>query len=68
MPKLSAQARARKIKLLLFDVDGVLTDGRVDVAKLRPLGRLGGDGYMPLREVLHLARPRVEREGEKGAV
>jgi 3-deoxy-D-manno-octulosonate 8-phosphate phosphatase (KDO 8-P phosphatase) len=26
--KLSAQARARKIKLLLFDVDGVLTDGK----------------------------------------
>ena len=42
--------------------DAVLTDGRVDVAKLRPLGRLGGDGYMPLREVLHLARPKVERE------
>lgn len=29
MPKLSAQARARKIKLLLFDVDGVLTDGKM---------------------------------------
>ena len=30
MPKkLSAQARARKIKLLLFDVDGVLTDGKL---------------------------------------
>lgn len=29
MPKLSAHARARKIKLLLFDVDGVLTDGRL---------------------------------------
>jgi 3-deoxy-D-manno-octulosonate 8-phosphate phosphatase (KDO 8-P phosphatase) len=28
MPKLSAAARARKIKLLLFDVDGVLTDGK----------------------------------------
>jgi len=27
--KLSAQARARKIKLLLFDVDGVLTDGKM---------------------------------------
>jgi 3-deoxy-D-manno-octulosonate 8-phosphate phosphatase (KDO 8-P phosphatase) len=27
--KLSAQARARKIKLLLFDVDGVLTDGKL---------------------------------------
>ena len=29
MPKLSAQARARKIKLLMFDVDGVLTDGKL---------------------------------------
>ncbi|MFZ0808584.1 MAG: HAD hydrolase family protein [Candidatus Sulfotelmatobacter sp.] len=29
MPTLSPQARARKIKLLLFDVDGVLTDGKL---------------------------------------
>jgi 3-deoxy-D-manno-octulosonate 8-phosphate phosphatase (KDO 8-P phosphatase) len=29
MAKLSAQSRARKIKLLLFDVDGVLTDGKL---------------------------------------
>ena len=30
MPKTtSAQARARKIKLILFDVDGVLTDGKI---------------------------------------
>jgi 3-deoxy-D-manno-octulosonate 8-phosphate phosphatase (KDO 8-P phosphatase) len=29
MPKLSAHVRARKIKLLLFDVDGVLTDGKL---------------------------------------
>jgi 3-deoxy-D-manno-octulosonate 8-phosphate phosphatase (KDO 8-P phosphatase) len=30
MPKMiSPQARARKIKLLLFDVDGVLTDGKL---------------------------------------
>lgn len=29
MPKLSAQARAKKIELLLFDVDGVLTDGKL---------------------------------------
>jgi len=29
MPKRSAHARARKIKLLLFDVDGVLTDGKL---------------------------------------
>jgi 3-deoxy-D-manno-octulosonate 8-phosphate phosphatase (KDO 8-P phosphatase) len=29
MPKPSAKARARKIKLILFDVDGVLTDGKI---------------------------------------
>ena len=29
MPKLSARSRARKIKILLFDVDGVLTDGKL---------------------------------------
>jgi 3-deoxy-D-manno-octulosonate 8-phosphate phosphatase (KDO 8-P phosphatase) len=29
MPIFSAKARARKIKLLLFDVDGVLTDGKL---------------------------------------
>ncbi len=29
MPNLSATARARKIKLILFDVDGVLTDGKI---------------------------------------
>jgi 3-deoxy-D-manno-octulosonate 8-phosphate phosphatase (KDO 8-P phosphatase) len=29
MPKTSATARARRIKLILFDVDGVLTDGKI---------------------------------------
>ena len=37
MPKtLSAKARARKIKLLLFDVDGVLTDGKLYIFPLPP--------------------------------
>lgn len=36
MPKPSAQARARKIKLLLFDVDGVLTDGKLYFLPLAP--------------------------------
>ena len=39
--------------------DAVLTDGRVDIAKLRPVGRLGGDGYSVVREVAHFARPKV---------
>jgi flavin reductase (DIM6/NTAB) family NADH-FMN oxidoreductase RutF len=40
--------------------DEVLTEGRVDVEKLRPLGRLGGDGYSAVREVIRMPRPRVE--------
>ena len=36
MPKLSTQARARKIKLLLFDVDGVLTDGKLFIFPAPP--------------------------------
>lgn len=39
--------------------DAVLTDGRVDVVKLKPIGRLGGDQYAPLREVLSMPRPKV---------
>ena len=43
--------------------DAVLTDGKVDITKLRPLARLGGDGYSVVREVIHMARPRVEQKG-----
>lgn len=39
--------------------DEVLTDGRVDVEKLKPVGRLGGDGYSIVRNVIHYARPKV---------
>jgi len=39
--------------------DRVLTDGRVDIAKLRPLGRLGGDGYSVVRDVIQMPRPKV---------
>jgi flavin reductase (DIM6/NTAB) family NADH-FMN oxidoreductase RutF len=46
--------------------DAVLTDGRVDVLKLRPLARLGGDGYSVVREVLRLPRPVVERKPKPG--
>ncbi len=41
--------------------DEVLTDGQVDPAKLRAIGRLGGDGYCYVREFLRLPRPRVAR-------
>lgn len=43
--------------------EALLDDGRVDVEKLRPVGRLGGDGYSLVRDVLHLPRPKVERGG-----
>jgi len=36
MPKLSTVARARQIKLLLFDVDGVLTDGKIFIFPVPP--------------------------------
>jgi flavin reductase (DIM6/NTAB) family NADH-FMN oxidoreductase RutF len=39
--------------------DDVLTEGRVDVEKLKPVGRLGGDGYSLLGEVLRLQRPKA---------
>src|SRR5262249_11900675 len=41
--------------------DDVLTDGRVDPAKLQPIGRLGGALYAPLGPVLKRARPKVSR-------
>ena len=41
--------------------DVVVTDGRVDVRKLRPVGRLGGEGYATIGELLQFARPRVDR-------
>lgn len=38
--------------------DEVLTEGRVDIEKLRPLARLGGDGYSVVRGVVHMPRPK----------
>jgi flavin reductase (DIM6/NTAB) family NADH-FMN oxidoreductase RutF len=40
--------------------DEVLTDGEVDPLKLQPVGRLGADGYSVVRDVLRLARPKVQ--------
>lgn len=42
--------------------DEVLTDGRIDPAKLAPVGRLGGELYAPLGEVLKRSRPKVSRD------
>ena len=46
--------------------DEVLTEGRVDVAKLRPLARLGGEQYAGLGELLRLPRPKVQRTPDSG--
>ena len=40
--------------------EAVLTDGRLDPEKLRPIARLGADGYTTLGRVMRLARPKVE--------
>lgn len=47
--------------LRLHVADDILTDGRVDVAKLKPVGRLGGDNYCVVRDVVQRARPKVTR-------
>lgn len=39
--------------------DEVLTEGNVDATKLRPIGRLGGDEYAIVRDVLHVPRPKA---------
>lgn len=44
--------------------DSILTNGEVDIEKLRPVARLGGDEYSVIREVMHLARPVVRRDGK----
>ncbi|MEQ1833497.1 MAG: flavin reductase family protein [Candidatus Eisenbacteria bacterium] len=42
--------------------DDVMTDGRIDPVKLAPVGRLGGELYAPLGEVLKRTRPKVSRQ------
>jgi 3-deoxy-D-manno-octulosonate 8-phosphate phosphatase (KDO 8-P phosphatase) len=51
MPKPSATARARKIKLILFDVDGVLTDGKIWIFPA-PAGAQSGVQQSALESVL----------------
>lgn len=46
--KLSAHSRARKIKLLLFDVDGVLTDGKMYFLPDRGITEVGSAGSAEL--------------------
>ena len=47
--------------------DEVMTDGRVDIRKLQPVGRLGGDGYSVVREVVRHERPKVGPPSGGGA-
>lgn len=47
--------------------DDVLTDGRVDPAKLAPVGRLGGELYAPLGPILKRGRPKVSRQTGEAA-
>lgn len=47
-------------EIVLFHVrEDVLTGGRVDVMKLRPVARLGGSDYAHVREVFSMARPVI---------
>ena len=41
--------------------DSVIVEGRVDPERLRAVGRLGGDAYSVVREVVREARPKVQR-------
>lgn len=46
--------------LLGHVADDRLEDGRVDARRLAAVGRLGGDGYSVVRDVLRIPRPVVE--------
>ncbi len=52
--------------LLAHVAEEVLTEGRVDPAKLRPLARLGGSGYAGLGELLRIPRPKVAQPPPDG--
>jgi 3-deoxy-D-manno-octulosonate 8-phosphate phosphatase (KDO 8-P phosphatase) len=56
VPKPSAAARARKIKLILFDVDGVLTDGKIWIFPA-PAGLLSDSPPVPLGKPVQHDRP-----------
>jgi 3-deoxy-D-manno-octulosonate 8-phosphate phosphatase (KDO 8-P phosphatase) len=56
MPKPSATARARKIKLILFDVDGVLTDGKIWI-----FPSPGASPASPQASVLERSAPDISR-------
>lgn len=54
-------------EVLLGEIrDELFTDGRVDPMKLKAVGRLGGESYSLMRQVVNVPRPRVSREGGNG--
>ncbi|MFZ0799175.1 MAG: HAD hydrolase family protein [Terriglobales bacterium] len=57
MPKPSATARARKIKLILFDVDGVLTDGKIWIFPAPEVSQSGARQSVLERSALSFSRP-----------
>jgi 3-deoxy-D-manno-octulosonate 8-phosphate phosphatase (KDO 8-P phosphatase) len=58
MPKPPATARARKIKLILFDVDGVLTDGKIWI--------FPAPGYEAGAQPVVLEKSVLERSAQHG--
>jgi flavin reductase (DIM6/NTAB) family NADH-FMN oxidoreductase RutF len=41
--------------------DDLLEDGRVQIERFRPVGRLGGESYCRLRDVFEIGRPRPDQ-------
>ena len=55
----AVQQRAEDSFLLFHVREDVLTDGLIDVNKLKPVARLGGSDYAHVRDVFSMARPTV---------
>ncbi|MGA2422997.1 MAG: HAD family hydrolase [Terriglobales bacterium] len=71
MPKPSATARARKIKLILFDVDGVLTDGKIWIFPAPEgwqsgLSQSGGSPSRAQQSILEKSAQRFSRPDGQG--
>jgi flavin reductase (DIM6/NTAB) family NADH-FMN oxidoreductase RutF len=49
-------------EIVAIDVDDAMfTEGRVDAAKLKSVGRLSGELYSLMREIVRVPRPRIDR-------
>lgn len=44
--------------LMMHFQDGLLKEGKVDLTALRPISRLGGPFYAPVREPFQMKRPK----------